>query len=216
MSSRRRAQLQVIETPPERAVTRLHQLIRHRDLLRIPFRDCWTVISADAADAHLERWAEGSLELAFVNAGPECQLAFWRMSVDLRSELSLNSLADFAHAAADICRGAGAQAALACRKPCPSPSEDCRRLAISRFGLAASFAWRAKRRNWSWRSRAEPTSSCRPAIVRVLRPSSPPDLSTRAVTARGGGLFLRWKTAWPRRPWSKQPALSLSPAMNVS
>ena len=119
MSSRRRAQLQVIETPPERAVTRLHQLIRHRDLLRIPFRDCWTVISADAADAHLERWAEGSLELAFVNAGPECQLAFWRMSVDLRSELSLNSLADFAHAAADICRGAGAQAALACLQALP-------------------------------------------------------------------------------------------------
>ena len=98
MSSRRRAQLQVIETPPERAVTRLHQLIRHRDLLRIPFRDCWTVISADAADADLEALpAEGSLELAFVNAGPECQLALWRISVDLRSELTLNSLAGFRH-----------------------------------------------------------------------------------------------------------------------
>ena len=38
-------------------------------------------ISAGAADADLDRWAEGSLELAFVNAGPDCQLAFWRMSV---------------------------------------------------------------------------------------------------------------------------------------
>ena len=119
MSLRRRAQLQVIETQPDRAVTRLHHLIRHRDALRIPFRDCWTVISADATDADLDRWAEGSLELAFVNAGPECQLAFWRTSVDLRSELTLNGLADFAHAAADICRGAGAQAALACLQALP-------------------------------------------------------------------------------------------------
>ena len=119
MSLRRRAQLQVIETEPDRAVTRLHHLIRHRDALRTSFRNCWTVISADATDADLDRWAEGSLELAFVNAGPECQFAFWRTSVDLRSELTLNGLADFAHAAADICRGAGAQAALACLQALP-------------------------------------------------------------------------------------------------
>ena len=30
---------------------------------------------------------------------------FWRISSELKSELSLNELADFAHAAADICRG---------------------------------------------------------------------------------------------------------------
>jgi nitric oxide reductase NorD protein len=120
MSPRRRAQLQVIETEPDRAVTRLHHLIRHRDALRARFRDCWAVISVDAADADLDRWAEGSLELAFVNAGPECQFAFWRLSVDLRSELTLNGLADFAHAAADICRGAGAQAALACLQALPA------------------------------------------------------------------------------------------------
>ncbi len=119
MSLRRRTQLQVIETQPERAVTRLHHLIRYRDALRDAFRDCWAVISVDAADADLERWAEGALELAFVNAGPDCQLAFWRMSVDLKSELTPNSLADFAHAAADICRGAGAQAALACLEAFP-------------------------------------------------------------------------------------------------
>ena len=119
MSPRSRAQLQVIETERDRAVTRLHHLIRHRDALRIVFRDHWHAISDGAADADLDRWAEGSLELAFVNAGPECQLAFWRMSVDLKSELSLNNLADFAHATADICRGAGAQAALACLQALP-------------------------------------------------------------------------------------------------
>ena len=120
MSPRRRAQLHVIETEQDRAVTRLHHLIRHRDALRAAFRDYWVAISAGAADADLDRWAEGSLELAFVNAGPECQLAFWRMSVDLKSELTLNGLADFAHAAADICRGAGAQAALACLQALPA------------------------------------------------------------------------------------------------
>ena len=113
MSPRSRAQLQVIETEQDRAVTRLHHLIRHRETLRGPFRDYWTAISAGADDAELERWAEGALELAFVNAGPDCQLAFWRVSSELKSELSLNELADFARAAADICRGSGAQAALA-------------------------------------------------------------------------------------------------------
>ncbi len=114
MSLRNRTQLQVIETEQNRAVTRLHLLIRHREAFRAPFRDHWEAISAHAADSDLERWAEGALELAFVNAGPECQLTFWRMSTDLRSELALTDLADFAHAAADICRGAGSHAALAC------------------------------------------------------------------------------------------------------
>ena len=120
MSPPRRAKLHVIETEQDRAVARLHHLIRHRDALRAAFRDYWVAISAGAADADLDRWAEGSLELAFVNAGPECQLAFWRMSVDLKSELTLNGLADFAHATADICRGAGARAALACLQALPA------------------------------------------------------------------------------------------------
>ncbi len=120
MSPRRRAQLQVIETEPDRAVTRLHHLIRHRDALRGPFRDCWEAISVGAADADLERWAEASLELAFVNAGPDCQLAFWRASVDFKVDLALRDFADFAHAAANICRGARAQAALACLQALPA------------------------------------------------------------------------------------------------
>lgn len=120
MNLRNRAQLHVIETEQDCAVTRLHHLIRHREVLRAAFRDHWEAISAGAADADLERWAEGALELAFVNAGPECQLAFWRTSVDLKSELPLKDLADFAHAAADICRGAGAQAALACFQALPA------------------------------------------------------------------------------------------------
>jgi nitric oxide reductase NorD protein len=120
MNPRSRAQLQVIETEQDRAVTRLHHLIGQRDTLRSAFRDYWEAISAGAADADLDRWAEGSLELAFVNAGPDCQLAYWRMSADLKSALALRDLADFAHAVADICRGAGAQAALACLQALPA------------------------------------------------------------------------------------------------
>jgi hypothetical protein len=73
MSPRSRAQLQVIETEQDRAVSRLHHLIRHRETLRGPFRDFWAAISAGAENAELDRWAEGALELAFVNAGPDCQ-----------------------------------------------------------------------------------------------------------------------------------------------
>ena len=43
----------------------------------------------------LDRWAEGALELAFVNAGPDCQLAFWRDQQRSQSELSLNELRGF-------------------------------------------------------------------------------------------------------------------------
>jgi nitric oxide reductase NorD protein len=132
MSPRRRAQLQVIETEQDRAVTRLHQLIRHRDTLRAAFRDHWAVISAGVVDADLERWAAGALELALVNAGSECQLAFWRMSADLKSEFALTGLADFAHAAADICRGAGSQATLACLQALP--------VALRRLAAASDIA----------------------------------------------------------------------------
>jgi nitric oxide reductase NorD protein len=120
MSPRSRAQLHVIETKQDRAVTRLHQLVRQRDILRPAFRDCWEVISANTADDDLERWAEGALELAFVNAGPDCQITFWRISVDLKSEPAFKYLANFAYAVADVCRGAGAQAALACLQALPS------------------------------------------------------------------------------------------------
>src|SRR6201995_302936 len=101
MSPRSRAQLQVIETEPDRAVSRLHHLIRHRETLRGPFQDYWAALSAGAEEPLIGRWSQAALELAFVNAGPDCQLAFWRFSSELKSVLSLGELADFAHAAAD-------------------------------------------------------------------------------------------------------------------
>jgi nitric oxide reductase NorD protein len=114
MSPLSRAQLQLIETPPDRAVTRLHQLVRQREILRASFRDTWERVAADAAEAELEAWAAGALELALVNAGPGCLIAFWRVSLELRPPLGLDALAALARACADVCRHAGAAATLAC------------------------------------------------------------------------------------------------------
>ena len=61
----------------------------------------------------IEIWAEGSLALAYVNAGPGCLLAFWRASIELKARIGLDTLAVLADSFADVCRHAGAEAALA-------------------------------------------------------------------------------------------------------
>lgn len=106
--------LEVIETPLHRSVTRLHQLVRQREALRASFREVWNRLEAGQTDRDLDVWAEAVLELAYVNAGPACLLACWRASVDLKEALGLAAVAALAHAAADVCRYAGADAALAC------------------------------------------------------------------------------------------------------
>src|SRR5438552_15963593 len=113
MSPLSRAKLQVIETPPDRAVTRLHQLVRQREVLRASFRDSWERIEGGASEADLEAWAEASLELAFGNAGPACLMEFWRNSVELGATMGLGTLAASGKVFADVCRHGGAEAALA-------------------------------------------------------------------------------------------------------
>jgi hypothetical protein len=114
MSPSSRSRLRVIETPPDRAVTRLHQLVRQREVLRATFRDTLERLAPGMPDREVEAWAEGSLELAFVNAGPACLIAFWRASVELKARIGLDPLAAVAHTCADVCRYAGAEATLAC------------------------------------------------------------------------------------------------------
>jgi hypothetical protein len=108
------ARLKLIETPPDRAVTRLHQLMRQRDVLRADFRDTWDKVAADCAEAELEAWAAAAIELALVNAGPPCLLAFWRVSIELRPDFCLAVPTAIGHACAEVCRHAGAAAALSC------------------------------------------------------------------------------------------------------
>jgi hypothetical protein len=93
-------------------VKRLHQLVRQREVLRASFRDVFEQVAAGATDADLDSWAEGSLSLAFVNAGPACLLAFWRASIEQGATLGLTAMGSIAHAMADVCRHAGSEATL--------------------------------------------------------------------------------------------------------
>ena len=105
--------LRMIETPPDSAATQLHHLVRRREGLRATFRDAWQRVTTGMPEREIEVWAQGSLTLAFVNAGPGCLLAFWRASVELKSRIGLATLATLADSFADVCRHAGAEAALA-------------------------------------------------------------------------------------------------------
>src|SRR5690606_17340605 len=104
MSPNPHSRLRVIETPPDRAVTRLHQLVRQRDVLRASCRDPGERVAPGMPDREIEAWAEGALDLAFVNAGAACLIAFWRASVELKARIGLDALAAMAHIFSDVCR----------------------------------------------------------------------------------------------------------------
>ncbi len=88
----------------------VHRLVRDRDALRPGFAIAWRTISR--ADPALQRaWAAATLELARVHAGIPAMEAFWRLDPP-------NPAAGIA--AADICRHAGARAALACLQALPT------------------------------------------------------------------------------------------------
>jgi len=114
------ARLSAVVARPDHAVTRLHRLVRQREALTPAFHDAWGRIAGRADAAALERWAEAVIELAFVNAGPSCLLAFWRASGEARGGIGLTDLAAVGHAAAEICRHAGAAATRACLDTVPA------------------------------------------------------------------------------------------------
>ena len=95
---------------------RLHRLVAHRELLRARFHSAWRSLPQSDPDA-LEDWASAAVELIEVNAGPACQLAFWKASASLQAPLHVSAFNG--RAAAAICRSAGARAALACLEALP-------------------------------------------------------------------------------------------------
>ena len=109
----RSGSLRVITAGPEGAVRRVHLLMRQREALRPLFRTAWDDLAARFDADELEGWAAGVLELADVNAGPSCLVAFWERSRNQPTEEGIASLIVAAHTAANICRNAGAQAAAA-------------------------------------------------------------------------------------------------------
>src|SRR5258708_36661272 len=100
-------------SPTDGAVRRVHLLMRQRDALRPLFRIAWDNLAGRFEADELEGWAAGVLELADVNAGPSCLVAFWERSRTQPTEEGIAALIVAAHTAANICRNAGAQAAAA-------------------------------------------------------------------------------------------------------
>jgi nitric oxide reductase NorD protein len=105
--------LRVVAAPSDGAVRRVHLLMRQREALRPLFRSAWDNLAARFDTDELEGWAVGVLDLADVNAGPSCLVAFWQISRDQPTEQGIAPLIVAAHTAANVCRHAGAQAAAA-------------------------------------------------------------------------------------------------------
>ena len=87
------------------ASARLLAALRPRPALDLLFRQAWETLAADDA---AERWATGVLALLHANAGAACLTAV------LRLRATAATLADVAEHTTDICRHAGAGAAVAC------------------------------------------------------------------------------------------------------
>ncbi len=113
-SAKQPATLHLIPPDEEDSATRrLHQLMSHRDTLRPVFRATWDHLSHRFDAAELEAWAGVVLELAHVNAGRSCLMAYWNASKDDVVRQEIAPLLAAGQMAADICRHAGAQAATA-------------------------------------------------------------------------------------------------------
>src|SRR5258708_3205042 len=87
--------------------------MRQREMLRPLFASVWDYLAAHFEPDDLDAWAAGVLALADVNAGPSCLIAFWNLSKEQPTAVGIASIIGAAHAAADICRHAGAPAATA-------------------------------------------------------------------------------------------------------
>jgi Mg-chelatase subunit ChlD len=105
--------LQRVAPQPATATYRLHLMMRQRETLAPLFALAWDHLAARFNADELEAWAAGVLDLADVNAGPSCLIAFWNVSKSQPTAEGIASLAAAAHAAAEICRHAGAGAATA-------------------------------------------------------------------------------------------------------
>ena len=112
-------------------------LMRQREVLRPIFRAAWDDLSHHFDATELEAWAGAVLQLANVNAGPTCLIAYWEASKDGAAREEIAPLLAAAQVATDICRNAGARAATSALKALP--------VAARAFGNGPALArwWRA-------------------------------------------------------------------------
>jgi hypothetical protein len=85
-------------------------MVRQRPILSAPFRGAFSRHQR-AAPADLESWAEATIQLAHVNAGPAALITAFRIAATMPpGRDALARLTSLTRAAADICRRAGADA----------------------------------------------------------------------------------------------------------
>lgn len=100
----------------------LHQTMNQRDALRPLFHAVWNELAQHFRYADLEAWSASVLKLVQVNAGAACLIAFWDFSRTVSKQKKVASLVIAAEGAAEICRRAGAEAAIAALKAFPIAS----------------------------------------------------------------------------------------------
>jgi len=110
---------QLLSTEQDSATRRLHLLMRQRETLRPMFRATWDDLSHHFDATELEAWASAVLQLANVNAGPACLIAYWHASKGGAAHEEIAPLLVAAQMAADICRHAGARAATSALQALP-------------------------------------------------------------------------------------------------
>ncbi len=100
------------------ALDQVRRLVRDREVLRPGFVQAWPRL-AHAHPALVEEWAETTLELSQVNAGPSCIAAFWQAGA-AAGPGRLQPVLAGGRAAAGVCRHAGMRASLACLEALPA------------------------------------------------------------------------------------------------
>lgn len=116
------APLRVVSSPEAGATRDLHRLMRQRDALRPVFRAAWDALSLHFDAGELEAWAAGVLGLVHVNAGPACLIGYWDFSKLAAPRGDIAPLLAAARSTTEICRSAGAQAAMAVLRALPTAS----------------------------------------------------------------------------------------------
>jgi uncharacterized protein YegL len=108
--------LDLVDSAGAGASRNLHRTVNQRDALCPLFHAAWKELVRHFQPADLEAWSASVLELVHVNAGTACFIAFLDFSRTECKQKAVSSLVIVGEGAADICRHAGAEAALAALK----------------------------------------------------------------------------------------------------
>ncbi len=190
--------LHVLSSEEDSTTRRLHLLMRQRETLRPMFRATWDDLSHHFDATELDAWAGAVLQLANVNAGPACLIAYWDASkggADARRD----------RAAAGGRANGGGYLPLRRRARCdigaagladrgarlrPRPGAGA---VVAGHGLAGA-AGRQNRSNWSPRDMNEILA---PGTIDAFENFVSAACAPRPATRRGASLSFRWRMLSP-------------------